>query len=283
MTLDLERYLERIGWTGGLAPSFETLAGLVQHHIIKIPFENLDVLLGRPVSLDLENLQAKLVTARRGGYCYEHATLFAAVLERLGFTVHMHSARVIMATAKSASPRTHMLLSVELPQGTFVVDPGFGGLAPMVPVPLDGTPVRHGTDEHWLERDGADYTLEVRTLDQVGRAGQDGGVGQDGGHKVVDAWVSTLARDFPIDFVMANHFTSTHPLSGFTRRLMMRTFTPTGRITIMNREVTHWRGSESQPSQLADRSALRDLVTTAFGFELPEITTMRVSSIPEWT
>ena len=56
---------------------------LLEAHIAHIPFENFDVLLGRPVRLDLEGLQSKLVMSRRGGYCFEHATLFAAVLERL--------------------------------------------------------------------------------------------------------------------------------------------------------------------------------------------------------
>jgi len=102
-----------------------------------IPFENLDVLLGRPVRLDLASLQAKLVDARRGGYCFEHVTLFAAVLEQLGFTPVRHSACVVLVNPRTAAPRTHMFLTVPLAEGTFVVDPGFGVLAPKVPLPLE--------------------------------------------------------------------------------------------------------------------------------------------------
>jgi N-hydroxyarylamine O-acetyltransferase len=76
-------------------PTFETLAGLLHAHMLRIQFENLDVLLGRPVRLDLDSLQDKLVRARRGGYCFEHATLFAAVLEKLGFQPVRHAARVV--------------------------------------------------------------------------------------------------------------------------------------------------------------------------------------------
>ena len=98
MTLDLDRYFARIGWTGATDVSLATLAGLVRAHMTTIPFENFDVLLQRPISLELDALQAKLIDAKRGGYCYEHSTLFQAVLDRLGYTVKAHSARVTMMT-----------------------------------------------------------------------------------------------------------------------------------------------------------------------------------------
>src|SRR5262245_24387955 len=110
--MDLDEYFERIGWRGSRAATAEVLAGLVGHHVRAIPFENVDVLLGRKIRLDLDGLWAKLVRARRGGYCYEHASLFAAVLRELGFTVHCHSARVVMLTPRDSSPRTHMFLTV---------------------------------------------------------------------------------------------------------------------------------------------------------------------------
>src|SRR5262245_39436859 len=138
--LDLDRYFARIGWTGPTDVSLSTLGGMLRAHMTTIPFENFDVLLQRPISLELDALQAKLIDARRGGYCYEHSTLFQAVLSRLGYAVTAHSARVTMMTPKQQAPRTHMLLSIELAEGAFVVDPGFGGLAPFVPVPIDGTP-----------------------------------------------------------------------------------------------------------------------------------------------
>lgn len=85
--IDLDAYFQRIGWSGGRDPTLATLSGLLEAHTAHVPFENLDVLLGRGVRLDLDSLQAKIVGARRGGYCFEHATLFAAVLEAVGFDV----------------------------------------------------------------------------------------------------------------------------------------------------------------------------------------------------
>lgn len=265
-TFDLDAYLQRIGWTGDARPTHDTLAALLAAHMAAIPFENLDVLLGRRVRIDLDGIQQKLVRARRGGYCFEHATLFAAALEAIGFTPTRHCARVTMFRPRSESPRTHMFLSVPLAEGTFVVDPGFGALAPRVPVPLGPEKKAHcGTETHWFETDGRHWTLRA----QVGDA-------------PVDAWVSTLDEDYPVDFEMGNHFTSTHPDSPFRHRIMLRALTPDGRVSVANRDVTHLRGGVAHRWQLADSAELRALLAEHFGFDLPEVERLRVSSIPEW-
>jgi N-hydroxyarylamine O-acetyltransferase len=251
--VDLERYFERIGWQGATTPTPDVLAGLLANHMRAIPFENVDVLLGRPPQLELGALEAKLVGARRGGYCYEHATLLAAVLRALGFEVRTHSARVVIVTPRSEAPRTHMFLTV----GDLMLDPGFGGLAPRVPVPLDGT----AAGDHRLVRDGAELVLE---------------------HRGQRLWVSSLEHDLPVDFEMANHYTATHPRSHFTQRLMMRAFVPAGQVRISNRDLTVMRGDAVTTSTLADRSELRTVVATHFGFDLPEIERLIVPSVPEW-
>ncbi|HEY1586916.1 MAG TPA: arylamine N-acetyltransferase [Polyangia bacterium] len=266
-TLDLDAYLERIRWGGQARPTLDALTGLLGAHLARIPFENLDVLLGRPPRLDIEGLQAKLVGARRGGYCFEHATLFAAVLEAIGFRPCRHSARVTMLSPRNASPRTHMFLTVPLDEGTFVVDPGFGALAPRAPVPLDGTPVRVDRESHAMVCDGRFFVLRA----------------QVGAEPPVDAWASTLEEDAPIDFELGNHYTATHPNSPFVQRLMMRALTADGRVGVMNRDVTLWRGLERQATQLADRAALRALVAEHFGFDLAEIDRLRVPSLSEWS
>jgi N-hydroxyarylamine O-acetyltransferase len=264
--LDLPAYFDRIRWRGPTRRSYETLAGVLDAHMSAIPFENIDVLLGRGIRLDLANLQAKLVGARRGGYCFEHCTLLAAVLESLGFDVTRHTARVIVAAPRAEAGRTHMILTVRVGEDIFIVDPGFGALAPRAPLPLaEGVEVRVGHDTHWLERDGKEWRMRARTPE-----------------KVADGWVCALDDDNPIDFEMGNHFTSTYPTSPFLNRLMLRALTPDGRIGVMNRDVSTWRDGRAYPSQLADRSALRTLLATHFGFDLPEIEQLRVPSVPEW-
>ena len=248
--IELDPYLERIGWQGDTRATLDVLEGLLDAHMRAIPFENLDVLLGRRIRLDLAGIEAKLIGARRGGYCFEHATLFAAVLERIGFQVQRHAARVVLVRTLAEAPRTHMFLSVALPEGRFVVDPGFGALVPRHPFPLvDAGARRPCASTHWMALAGARWVL--RTL-------------RDGAE--VD-----------------KHYTSTHPASAFVQHLMLRAFTPDGALTVMDRAVTRRRGDSTQASTLSDREALRALVRDSFGFDLPELERLRLPSIPEWT
>ena len=265
-SFDLAAYLERICWRGPAQPTYQTLAGLLRAHMLAIPFENLDVLLGRRVRLDLEGVQDKLVRRRRGGYCFEHGTLFAAALEHLGFDLTRHTARVVLIVPRSEAPRAHMFLTVALQGATFVVDPGFGSLAPRVPVPLlEGAEARAEHELHWMTRDEDHWTLRARTHD-----------------KVVDCWVSPLDSDNLVDFELGNHYTSTHPASPFVSRIMLRALTRDGRVGVMNRDLTIWRANEPTTAQIPDRKALRALLAEYFGFDLAEVEQIRVPSIPEW-
>src|SRR5690348_5249377 len=110
MPIDLKPYLAHIEYGGDLKPTVATLRELHLAHATHIPFENLDVLLRRPIQLDLDSIMAKMIGGGRGGYCFEHNTLFAAVLEQIGFRVTRLAGRVRMGAA-SARPRTHMALA----------------------------------------------------------------------------------------------------------------------------------------------------------------------------
>jgi N-hydroxyarylamine O-acetyltransferase len=265
-SIDLNAYFDRIGWGGPASANYATLAGLLRAHVSRIPFENFDVLLGRGIRLDLESLQNKIVRARRGGYCFELATLFAFVLENLGFHIVRHSARVILFGPATEASRSHMFLTVELPEGIFVVDPGFGYYSSRVPIPLqDGASVRGDHETHWMVRNGNTWMLRAQL-----------------GDKPIDAWVTTLEPDNPVDFEMANHYVATYPTSPFVNRIMMSALTADGRVSAMNRDVTIWSNNQPQAVQLADRAALRKLLDQYYGFDLPEVEQLRVPSIPEW-
>lgn len=264
MPLDLDAYLERIQWRGGTSPSLETLTGLMQAHASSIPFENLDVLLHRPVRLDVDSLQAKMVSAGRGGYCFEHASLFAAALEAIGFQPARHASRVVLFGPRTAAPRDHMFLTVPVDGTTYVVDPGFGPFAPTRPLPLiEG---RVGDATHWLERDGALWTLHVSRP----------------GDAPVAGWVSTMETENLVDFEVANHYIATHTASPFLNWILMSAATPEGRVNVMNQDVTILSGDESRSMKLTDRTALRGLLLEYFGFDLPEVEDMRVPAVPEW-
>lgn len=96
--MDRSAYLARIGYEGALTPAIETLRGLHRAHVMTVPFENLDIHLGRPISLNPADLFRKIVVDRRGGYCFELNGLFTLLLEDVGFAVTRLAARVLYGT-----------------------------------------------------------------------------------------------------------------------------------------------------------------------------------------
>jgi N-hydroxyarylamine O-acetyltransferase len=264
---DLDAYLARIGWQGTLEPTLETLTGLTRAHITRIPFENVDVLLGRGIRIDLDSIVQKIVVSKRGGYCFEHGTLFQTALDRLGFRTVAHAARVVVIVPRHQSPRTHMFLTVEIGSDRFVVDPGFGGHTALIPVPLrDGGEVRDGADRHRMVLHEGEWVLEAEI---------------DG--KMTPLWMATLDPQLPVDFELANHWVSTAAASPFINRLMLRALTQRGRTSVMNRDVTVSSDGKTEKYQLADRQALRVLLDEQFGFDLPEVEQLKVPMVPEWS
>ena len=263
-SFDLDGYLARIGWTGPRDATFRTLAGVLRAHMTQIPFENLDVLFGRSIHLDPDSVYAKLVAARRGGYCFEHGALLQAALLQLGFSPIAHAARVILMRPRNEAPLTHMFLTVQFGDERYVLDPGFGGHAPLVPVPLTAGETRENV--HRMVHRGDEWVLEAR-IDGTSTA----------------LWCSTLEPAEPVDFVMANHFVSTFPTSIFVTNLMLRAIKDGERVSVMNRALTRRHDGGEETHVLESRAALRTLLTEDFGFDLPDIEDLRVPSVPEWT
>ena len=262
---DLDGYLARIGWNGPREPTFATLAGVLRAHMTHLPFENLDVLLGRGIRIDPHSVYAKLVTAHRGGYCFEHGTLLQSALSGLGFQPDVHTARVVLMRPRSEAALTHMFLTVQLDDQRYVLDPGFGGLAPLVPVPLAAARVCEGRDVHRFVNRGHEWVLETEV----------NGVW-------TPMWSSTLEPAEPVDFVMANHFVSTFPISPFVTMLMLRAITPRGRVSVANRAMTRRHDGREEKRVIESRVELRALVKEEFGFDLPEIERLHVPAVSEW-
>jgi N-hydroxyarylamine O-acetyltransferase len=133
--MNLPAYFDRIGYSGPRTPDFATLDALMRAHAAHVPFENLDVQLGRRLSLDRDAIFAKLVGARRGGWCYEQNGLFGWALGELGFDVRRLSCGVLRAVNGDAALGNHLALAVTLEGAPWLVDVGFGG-SQAGPIPL---------------------------------------------------------------------------------------------------------------------------------------------------
>ena len=253
---DLDAYFARIGYAGSCDASLDTLRALHALHPAAIPFENLDPLLGRPVLLGLDAVQEKLVRRRRGGYCFEQNALFRAALETLGFTVTGLAARVLWMAPpeRPLSPRTHMLLKLDVAGETYIADVGFGGLLQDAPLRLladaeQSTP----TESMRYVRAGDAFKLQARL--------------PVGWH---DIYMFTLEPQVAADYVLGNWFTSTHPESRFRTSLLVERLLPDVRISLVNRKLTH-RRRDGQVSQRMIESAdeLDRILVNEIGLDLP--------------
>src|SRR5690554_1562177 len=255
-SVDLVAYAERLGYTGALEPSLETLRALHRLHPTAIPFENLTTLLDESPRLDVPSLETKLVRSGRGGYCFEHNRLFAAVLEALGFRVVGLAARVLWERDPSAlPPRTHMLLTVDVDGSRYVADVGFGGLTLTAPLRLVVDEEQDTPHETYrIRRQGAGFVIEAR---------------------LGDAWRALYWFDetpyHEIDFEVLNHFVATYPGSPFRSMLYCARALPDRRLALRNGRFTV-RDIEGRPTArtLTDVDALRRVLAEDFAIDLPD-------------
>lgn len=212
--MDPAAYLERLGCARPAAADAQALRHLHLAHLQQVPFENLDIHLGRPIRLELPRLFAKIVRRRRGGFCYELNGLFAWLLAELGWEVDLLSARVY--GPQGLGPELdHLALRVRT-DGDWLADVGFGDSF-LEPLPLEpGLEVVQRSTSYRLSQAGDQWTLHQQ------RAG-DGWTPQ---------YLFTLQAHRLEDFTPVCHFHQTDPASPFTRKRVCTRATPQGRLTL---------------------------------------------------
>jgi N-hydroxyarylamine O-acetyltransferase len=225
--LDIPAYLERIAYGGPLDVSPDTLRGLHQAHLYAVPFENLDIHLGRRLSLDESALFDKVVTRRRGGFCYELNGLFCALLRGLGFRVTMLSAGVARQSGGFGPEFDHLTLRVDLDE-SWLADVGFGD-GFRLPVRLDEAANQIQGTSAYLVIPDVDYRVLMR---------------RDAGGDWSAQYRFTLQEHALPEFADRCLFHQTSPESHFTQGRICTLTTPEGRVTLsgMRLIVTTPRG-----------------------------------------
>jgi N-hydroxyarylamine O-acetyltransferase len=253
--LDLSAYFQRIGYTGSRAPTLETLRAMHLRHALTIPFENFDVLLGVPIALDQPSLERKLVGARRGGYCFEQNLLFGRMLSALGFDVQRLAARVLWQRSDDGSlARTHMLLNVQLGEGSYLCDVGFGGLTLTGPVRLEPDVEQTTPHETFrVRRESRELTLEARVR---------------GEWRPLYRFDSQTQREADIEVL--SHYVSTHAASPFRSRIMAALVGDDCRYALRDGQFTIYHRDESEERTPVDSvTRLRAVLEKPFGISLP--------------
>jgi N-hydroxyarylamine O-acetyltransferase len=258
-TMRLNDYLDRLESRRApgrvaLHADVETLRRLHFAHRETFLFENLTIQTGGHVSLALGDLERKFLDEGRGGYCFEHNTLFAAVLREAGLNPVTLLGRVRRGPPESWA-RTHMVLRVPVGPGSddvWLADVGFGAIGLLEPMPLrDGATSIQGGFEYALRREPFVWVLSMRDATST-----------------TDLYEFADDPQTPQDVEVANHFTATHPDSVFRRTLTIQRASRTGRLVLRHDVLSRYRNGETREEPI-DPGRVRELARELFGIALP--------------
>ena len=248
---DVQSYFARICYKGSTSPTLESLRAIHYAHLLIVPFENLDISLGRKIMLDEDAFIRKIVERRRGGFCYELNGAFAALLRAMGFRVTLLSARVASSDGGESPEFDHLTLRVDLDE-PWLADVGFGDsfLEPLRIKPGIEQTDRAGTFQ--IVEDGERLFLEKKQPDGTWK-------GQ---------YLFTLQSRRLEEFAGMCEYHQTSPESPFTRNNICSRAMPEGRITVAGMKLIVTRDGQREERVLGSPDEWRDTLRECFGVVL---------------
>lgn len=250
--IDVSAYLHRINYHGATAPTVDTLWALHRAHLLTVPFENLDIHRNKPIVLDEAALFAKIVTHRRGGYCYELNGLLASLLRALGFDVTLFSSNVIHGGIPAEID--HLTLLIQFDE-RWVVDVGFGDSS-RLPLRLVEEEKQFGVDSIYRFVRSGDRWLLQRFLE-------------------TNDWYDEYAFDATMtplvlsDFENANRYYQTAPESYFVQGRICSRAADGGRISLTGDSMIVTRNGQREETPIEDEQGFVRALNEHFGIRLP--------------
>ena len=211
---EVQKYLQRINYSGELSPTLEVLSQLQRSHLMTVPFENLDIHIGRRIIID--NSYQKIVNERRGGFCYELNSVFRWLLDEIGFRTKMVSARVFNKETKTFGQEFDHLAIIATLDRDYLVDVGFGEFA-MSPLPLMKGFIHHDPRGDFIIEDFMEEYFVVNKIV---------------GNEKVPEYIFTTCSRSPDEFTAMCEYHQTSPESHFTQKIIVSLPTEEGRKTI---------------------------------------------------
>lgn len=249
--VEIPAYLERIAYSGSTEPTAATLRALHRAHLFAVPFENLDIALGREIVTDEARILNKVVRQRRGGFCYELNSAFAALLRAMGFEVTLLSARAARLNGGEGPEFDHLALRVGLEQ-PWLADVGFGESF------LEPIRIEPGTEQS--DPAGTFRLVERGDRLQVEKAGSDG--------MWKPQYSFSLQPRTLEDFSGMCHYHQTSPESHFTQNRICSRATPDGRITLSGMKLITTVNGQREERVLTSEDERVSVLREQFGIEL---------------
>jgi N-hydroxyarylamine O-acetyltransferase len=249
--LDVRSYLDRIGYSGPMEATAENLRALHRAHLLTVPFENLDISLGRKIVVHEEAILRKIVELRRGGFCYELNGAFAALLRALGFQVTLLSARVARSDGGEGPEFDHLTLRVDLEE-PWLADVGFGDSF-LEPLRLEAeTEQSDPAGTFRLVEDGGRWYMQKWESD---------------GNWIAQYSFSLLPRRLE-EFAGMCHVHQTSPKSSFTQKRICSRATPEGRITLSEMKLIVTSSGERQETTIGSEEERAKILQSEFAVRL---------------
>lgn len=248
--MDTSKYLKRIGFDGTVSHDYETLKKLQYCHMTSVPYENLDIVAGIPLKFNSESLYEKIVTAGRGGYCFELNGALGALLCELGFDVRDCMARFLKGESQIPM-RRHRVLQVQCRDGLFLCDVGVGMINPIYPVGLDTDEVQQiGNEQYKVTKDDFLGTVLHQCFEGVW-----------------DRFFSfTQEPQLDIDYIMPSFYCEKHADSPFNKGDMLALQTEFGgKHSISGDKLTFWDESGKHKMTIENQAMRKDVLEKYFG------------------
>jgi N-hydroxyarylamine O-acetyltransferase len=250
MMMTVNAILNRINYTGPRTPTLETLQGLMRQYLYSVPFENLDIHLGRPIRMELPHLFHKIVTQKRGGFCYESNLLFHDLLLRLGFDVTILSARMVF-NGVVLPEFVHVTLLVKLDR-PYLADVA-NGQSFRQPLPLDGSVADHNEGRQYvLGQHEGHHALLLR----------------EGDGPWTPRFLYTLTPRTVADFEAMCRDTQSSPESFFVQHRLATIATPAGRRTLMDQRFAIEENGSRQETTVTSEDQFHQILRSQYDIEL---------------
>ncbi len=246
---DVSAYLNRIQYHGSVEPTLATLRSLHYSHMLHVPFENLDIHLGRPITLETEEVYTKIVNKNRGGFCYELNSLFAKLLQEIGFETTLISAHVAIPDGGYGPNFDHMAILVKLAGHQWLVDVGFGDSF-REPIGFGPVSIQVRNAYRLVAEESGYWLLLQRSLRELTEK---------------SLYMLTLTPRQIEDFQERCQYHQTSPQSPFTKGRLCTIATPEGRVTLTDKELVITTASDKKSSPVVSEEEYHSLLQQHFG------------------